>query len=300
MKRFKSSPPFSRKQVINAELYAYIDTENPCIAWEIAIGRMMSTDIITRWESTISQRLYSVLKMYSTFNDESILNYEFPLERIRSIHYPDRISRLSGFFLFENRHDAIAAMERWGTIKKNKYVTKVFFTGNLTKVDSEWITNCATSQNDTSWMHDYWKGVTYGELPLYELIGNGFGMIRNKTIRKKSYRKIIQISPAATPILSMACCAFSYTRMKDIATVTPAITNRNGNLDVSIYIDMNHFTQNASEINAAMSYCKARNELPYVHIENGRLHITSPDMSAHSFQLSKKQATALQELWLGN
>lgn len=140
----------------------------------------------------------------------SIFVDEMKLEAVRRKYYPDKVSRLRGVYLFETPEDVEEALQRWSVNRDSIYVSAVnFSTSAVTRVDSEWITQClGRGCQDKSWIHAYWQGKPYGSRPLFELLCSGVGLIVSNELRRHAYESICKESPLSSKILSLSATAF--------------------------------------------------------------------------------------------
>lgn len=272
---------------MNIKLFAYLDIRNPMVAWEVAIGRVRSVSDVTREEFGVSIWTYSLLREYAAKgSDKKFLN-ELLLERVRLSAHVSQCSRLSDLYFFESEYAAHAALERWNIRGCRDFISQVNFSANrLTKVDSEWITSYLLS-DERGWMNRYWSGETLGVKPLTEVLASGIGFVKNEDLRRRAYQSIIDRWPTATPLLSMACCAFADQRLEDVAIVRPAIFEEDGKVQGSYFLDIRDLDINQDKVLAALSACNMRNEFPPTIVADDNVtFFTLPDMSEMSFVLT--------------
>jgi len=287
--------------MINKTLYAYIDINNPIVAWEIAIGRICSA-CDSKDNFGISLWMYgkflSVAQQRTTYNAPLIKN-EFKLELVRQKYFPEKVSRGTGVFLFESVGDAKRAIETWFPKDKThgeriNSITQVNFSANkLTRVDSNWISEflCKDTGENDEWIHNYWKGNNFNDNPIYEVIASGIGMIMNDELRINAYKKILQIWPTSTPLLSMASCAFAYKKIENIALMKCAlISDESKKIKGSAWINIEDLKRNEKEIIHALSIAKEKNELPPMILPNGEdAFFQLPDMRNFAFELNQNE-----------
>jgi len=176
------------------KLYAYLNIDNPIVAWEVAVGRLKSAPSITSQEFGISFWAFNLLSTYATGKKWTRLQGELDLEEVRLQRYSDKVSRLQGLYFFKTEEEALAAIDRWGVPSKMKeYLSEVeFYPDAISEFDSEWITDCLGTVDDSKdWMDEYWYGATRWEKPLTEVLAIGFGYVRNLLLREKAYKKVL-------------------------------------------------------------------------------------------------------------
>lgn len=278
----------------NVKLFAYLNIEHPMVAWEVAIGRIKSSCDHNIKNFGISLWQYNLLYQYVKNGVNGKFINELKLEVIRQKKYPHCVSRLKGVYLFENEMDAYVALDRWGMPEKKKYISEIWFSANnITKVDSEWITSCLLSEND-SWMELYWNGAIYGERPLAEILVSGIGVVQNYELRHLAFRMIMEKWPLSTPLLSMACCAFAEKKIETIAHIKPALT-KNGDMIIgSYFVYMDDLKERENEIIEALELSKCKGEVPPMIVPNdGVSFFKLPDLGDYSFQLNFNGASSL-------
>ncbi len=252
--------------MVKKELYAYLNINNPMVAWEVAIGRVRSACDFGLENGGFGMSLwyYSLLKECTHKKRGERFAKEMLLENERSNNFPSKVSRLRGMYFFKSENDAKAALDRWGVSRNGRYISKINFSATaLTEVDSEWITSCLKSE-DTNWMNKYWNGDTYGIKPLTEIIASGIGTVQNEIIRQAAYWRVVERFPDVTPLLAMAACGFARREIESIAQIVPALTDSNGKRLVAFHIYLEDLKSREQDIIDAVEECKERNEVPMI------------------------------------
>lgn len=270
----------------NIRLYAYLNINNPLVAWEVAIGRIKSSCDINSYTYGTSVWMYSHLRRLALDGSDGRFLNELKLEQVRQQVARGSVSRLTGVYFFESEADAHAAVERWKIPDKKKYISPVDFSANhLTRVDSEWITSYLTSK-ETDWMERYWLGETLGVRPLTEVLASGIGAVRNKELRSQACEFIYRHHTASTPLLSMACCGFAEGVSEEIAIVKPHLSVNDGVLHGTHFIDIRDLSLHKAKLVQVMEECHKRGEvLPMVVPDDGETFFRVPDLSNLDFKL---------------
>lgn len=188
------------------QLYTYVNTEHPMVAWEVYSARLFSADATAEdGFQPLSLRYAAVLKD-STPNR---LSAEIRIEHVRRKYYPKQVSRLTGLYFFESRKAAETAQQEWGVRHFNAAnLIEVGVTAEtITKVDSEWITHCFFDQ-DQKWMRSYWQGDTYGKTPLWEILVSGAGIVWGTSTRERAYEVVRSQFPKSLGMLELSRVAF--------------------------------------------------------------------------------------------
>jgi len=267
------------------EFYAFINIDNPLVAWEAAIGRIASSGT-AREGAGVSLWMYRKLKNLSASKNRAAIHREFLLESVRKEFFPDAVSRLQGVYFFETKDDALKAYEFWGFNCPKEYLCKIGFNcQKYTKVDSNFITICMDS-DDTDWMKQYWSGETYGEIPLYEIIAEGFGyIIEPHDVSQKAYDKFHKEQIMTNPLISISRCAFSRGFI-NIARATPFLTVEDNKLKGYFIMDMHDLDTNQQGIIKALDDChKNEGLIPIIKFENTDTFFAIPDMQDQFFSL---------------
>lgn len=237
------------------KLYAYLNINNPIVAWEVAIGRIES--ICHDSEFGVSIWFYNLVRGYLAGNKQEKLQNELALEKVRLDNYTEQVSRLTGIYLFKTREIAEIAIDRWRLDSNFKnYIAEIDFHGvNFTEVDSEWITDYLGTpfKANADWMHNYWKGETRGENPLTEVLASGIGFVKDKNIRSMAISKLYDMWATSSLMFNAAIAGFATGEMNQVCRVKPAIIREDdGSLSGSIFIDMNDFNEKQKEIVSAL------------------------------------------------
>lgn len=273
--------------------YAYLDITNPLVAWEVAIGRIKSSLESKEKGFSISLWQYKYLLGYAKKGKNIKFINELKLENIRKTLFPHQVSRLQGVFLFESESDALRAAHLWGW--DVEYISKVYFdSNNISKVDSDWITNYLNSSGDNEWMSNYWGGLPYNDEPLYELIVDGIGFVLNEELREKAYMNILNTWPTSTALLTSACCAFAEMSMNNVAISRPSLLIQGNKVKGQFAIDMSDFNERELDIVDAVRKSGAKNKLPPIIMPDDKSVIfTVPDLRPWFFEIELEEFSDL-------
>lgn len=281
----------------NVTLYAYLNINNPMVAWEVAIGRVRSAcDLgLNHKDFGISLWQFNLLRKITEGDHQRWIN-ELKLEAIRQQVSPHAVSRLRGMYFFENEEDANIAVDRWKIPQNKKFIAQVNFSAtNLIRLDSEWITSYLRSDN-TDWMPRYWKGETLGVRPLTEILASGIGIVKNRNLREKAYEKIIEHSPYASRLVSMAACAFNFAKIESAAQTIPGMLKTPDGIKLSLYIHMDDFSKNGKLIGETYMKCMAEEKAPpIIKPEDPDVLFHLPDNRHLEFTLTDKTVSTLHE-----
>lgn len=278
------------------KFYAYLNIENPLVAWEVAIGRIISasTDFT---EFGVSIWHYNMLRKLAVKGGNRSFLGELKLERLRHQHFPGHVSRMRGIYFFENREIAEAALDRWNLAKFKRYISEVNFEySTISKYDSEWITANLGRDNSDDWMRPYLNGETYGVKPLNEILAYGKGVVLNQELRSEAYKNIMHIWPDSTVLLCAATCAYQFAGMDDVAMQRPALLTDGDEIVGRSYIKMDTFNAQQDQVIAAIDQAKRGGVLPPYFLPSDRNTIFKlPDLRSQDFRLAGADLVALRD-----
>lgn len=282
---------------MNRTLYAYLNIENPMVAWEVAIGRIKSSCDGGHEGFGVSLWQYNLFRKYSIAGAHQKLINELKLEQIRKTKFPDNVSRLKGVYFFDSLESAHAAVERWGFPERKKYICEISFQVNsITRLDSEWITSYLQSQ-ETGWMERYLSGETLGERPLHEFIASGMGFIKNIDLRIQAYKNIKNLWPICTPLLAMAVCGFQHMELDEIALIKPALYRDGEAILGNYFINTNDLEENEEKVLEAIDICmKDKTFPPIIMPDNPEHFFALPDFRSQAFEFHESGAASLYTL----
>jgi len=210
------------------------------VNWEVAIGRVRSSCDCNDTEGASSFWHFSNLRRYIADKDINRIRDEYKLEAVRRQYYPDCVSRLTGVYFFEKPDIANAAIDRWNINQSKKsFVTPINFSAsNITRIDSEWITNCLGKPNASDdWMHNYWQGKTYGEFPLTEVLASGLGHVADVKLQTECFQRVYDKSPTFAK-LAMFGIAGILSGVWGVGQAIPIIGWRDSKLHGNFYYDL--------------------------------------------------------------
>lgn len=240
------------------QFWSYINIDDDFSAWEVAIGRFQSLNLAHK--HALSIRQINSLRNAVKYQEYDIWKMELELESFRRLHYPNKVSRLNGLFLFESKIEAEENPRYWGGNHfSEEYLTEVGFLTRETefsKYDSKWITNY--KKGDIDLLHSYFSGKPYDSSPQWEIVAYGKGVIWNRELRQKAYDQIIKYSPYTKSILDSAITIFhcgldekanllnistdeDIVLAYNVASTVPFATLNGDFLDIEFAINMNAF-----------------------------------------------------------
>ncbi|EBS3639422.1 hypothetical protein DPD62_25365, partial [Salmonella enterica subsp. enterica serovar Apapa] len=194
------------------KVWCYLNIDNPFVAWEVAIGRITSLEVLPCMQEQdrrcfLTQWQYSRIK--NAFCGEPLntipLKNEFRIEHIRTHYFPRKVSRLRGSFFFKSKNDAINIVNyyKWGGFNPNHLSEVDLYYANDSDIsfyDSTWFTQKASEVMCDEDINNYLNNVTYwgnDVEPATEILAYGFGFVLNESLIKKAYDIVKEKYPDA-------------------------------------------------------------------------------------------------------
>lgn len=247
------------------KFFAYLNIDDPLVAWEVAIGRLRSVDDPgpDNHPGIISLFLASKLRETFALDRPRWLSREFVLEKARVDRHPQAVSRLRGVYMFTSMEDALRARAEWRLPGwKQDYLSEVHFSAErLTVVDTDWISE-ADSSLDTSWMDSYWSGTPKRKKPLLEVLGIGIGQIQNQALREQAYQTAIRNWPGSTNLLQRAIYGFCEAQMDTVAQMRAFLLSADDKLSLDHFIYMEDFKHANPRLREVLFAAAARGDFP--------------------------------------
>ncbi len=268
-------------------LFAYLNIENPMVAWEVAIGRIKNnTEPNNSFYTSIWK--YNILYNYANHGLDKCIEDEFRLEYVRQQNYKDSVSRMQGLYFFDSYQTVINAFKKWDIKINEDYISEVEFNvDNISKVDSEWITHCLAQNNNTDWMEQYWLGKAHSDKPIYEYLALGSGIILNYNLRLSAYKNVMDEFPESTELLAMACCAFQVKKIDSIAIITPGLHLKDSIIYGNYFINIDDLKLKEKEVAESISQCIAdKTHPPVIKPKNKDTFFHLPDLSDLKFTIN--------------
>lgn len=179
--------------------FLYLNPYNPYTQWNIARGVFNSASVFHSHDG--HQNLLSISMSEMLTNNFERLSCELEIERIRSINYPNCVSRLNGIFIFDSPEDALNVMENenWGykELSKEDLTDIGACFRNSSRHDSNWFElivdhNFKLTKNWIEYTHQYWKGeINPYKTAIWERIIDGTITVTQNRIREIAVEDMI-------------------------------------------------------------------------------------------------------------
>ncbi|WP_211960741.1 hypothetical protein [Cupriavidus plantarum] len=199
------------------------------------------------------------------------LKFEQELENARAATFPDRVSRITGLYVFDTPESALAATEGWGGHINHENLTDVGVSAapNKTRVDANWITWMLREYEarNSEWGHGidrYWGGepCPFFPEPIWEVLLDGAVTIWGTRLRRRAYDLIRELSPMSLALLEQSRLA--ATLGSDLGHITALLTLENDRPLMSFHTDMRD-AQNSEYTDRLHKHIAAHPELVNHH-----------------------------------
>lgn len=213
-----------------------LNIRNPLVAWLTYRGEMVSGG--QAHDSTLSFWLMRTLMAESSRGHRSAMfRDELELEARRATHYPEAMSRLKGFYLFEDEASALAATAAWGPGFSRDTLAEVGVLpgSRVSRHDAQWITKYLGS-GETQWMDRYLSGEALGTDPVWELVVEGRALVFGTELREAAYETVKRAWPASLALLELARLGVELD--SDLGLIAPLAIEDSGRRRVDFVINM--------------------------------------------------------------
>ena len=203
-------------------VFAFLDVEDPWIAWLVYRAEMVALTTVS--EQALS--LWHTKYLRDAVGQGGRVPYyrtELEIDRVRSGSFPQKVSRLSGLYFFEDVASARRAGRRWDGNFREDHLAEIELIGQygLSRYDSEWISQQMGS-GDWSWITDYLSGHPQGTEPLWELLVEGRDYVLGTDLRERAYEVVSREWPESLPLLEFARLAVELG--SDLGLIVPMLT----------------------------------------------------------------------------
>ncbi len=199
--------------------FAFLNVDNPWIAWLVYRGEMVSPQASNTRALSVWHASY-LIDAARSGQRTAYYRREMALENVRRKSFPAKVSRLSGLYFFENEESARDAGRRWDGNFREEHLAEVEIVGEplVSRYDSEWIT-CSMGSTDSSWMSSYLSGSQMGERPLWELLVEGRGFVLGTRVRERAYDTVKRTWPRSLGLLELSRVAVELN--SDLGLICP-------------------------------------------------------------------------------
>lgn len=200
------------------EAFTYLDYHNLAVSWNIARGSFCSPSELPPNECNNSFLSVAMAGMLSNATSKRLYS-ELSIDNVRASLFPDCVSRLRGFFVF----DEIESISRfwncntWGGHFSDQYLSDVGVAATRsTRVDSNWISQIVGVDGGLKegWHENavnYWRGNVFPDSePIWERIVEGYLTVWSPDVRTNAILEIKTVWPNSLKLLNYSCLCAAY------------------------------------------------------------------------------------------
>ena len=214
---------------------AFLNVDNPWIAWLVYRGEMVSPRAANATSLSVWHAYY-LIDAASARQRAPYYQMEVTIEHIRRQSFPNKVSRLSGLYFFGDVENAMRAGKRWDGNFRAEHLAEIGIASarRISRYDSEWITHRMGS-GDQSWISSYLSGAQMGESPLWELLVEGRGFVLGTRIRERAYETIKRTWPASLGLLELSRVAVEL--ISDLGLICPFLTIKSKKVRLTLQLN---------------------------------------------------------------
>jgi hypothetical protein len=262
---------------------ARLNIANPLVAWLTYRGEMVAS--AQAHERAMSFWLMQALGQESRAGyRHARLDDELHLDTLRRTEQPQAVSRLGGFYLFDDEVAAERAIHEWGRSFHRDALAEVGIVegSRWSRHDAEWITRRLGS-GDRSWMGPYLRGEPSGDSPIWELVVDGRAIVFDTDLRKAAYDVVARTWPRSLALLELSRVAVDLG--SDLGLILPMVLGQDGNRRVDFamnFVDANddEFLDRFDKYDGPVN----RNDL------RPDSDLVLPDLQSHGFDLRNEMS----------
>lgn len=251
------------------EGFTYLDYNNVTVCWNIARGSFCSPSELPNSEYKNSMLSIAFAGMLSNSSPER-LNSELAIDNVRVSLFPKCVSRLRGFFVF----DEIESISRfwecnsWGAHFSDQYLSDVGVAATRsTRVDSNWISKIINANGTLKddWLENtisYWSGDVFpGSEPIWERIVEGYLTVWSAGIRIAAALEVNAIWPSSFKLLQYSSLCAAYGSV-DGMIVPFMMKDEKNNINIKYISQMKH----ANDDSFLKEIIDNANKIPQINI----------------------------------
>lgn len=210
---------------------------------------------------------------------------ELELEALRATDQPHAVSRLTGFYVFDDRLSAERATREWrGGFRLDGLEEVGILDGSRwSRHDAQWITNGIGSA-DRSWMLPYLRGEPSGPEPIWELLVDGRAVMYGADLRKAAYDVVRRAWPKTLALLELSRVAVEL--RSDLGLIAAMFHGSADRRRVDFFLNFEDAT-NQEYLDRFAEYDGPKNtaDVP------PDFELVLPDLRPYSFELPQPSAT---------
>ena len=285
------------------EAFTYLDYHNLAVSWNIARGSFCSPSELPPNESRNGFMSVAMAGMLSNTTPKRLYS-ELEIDKVRLSLFPDCVSRLSGFFVF----DEIESISRfwhcnsWGGHFSDQYLSDAGVSATKsTRVDSNWISKIVDADGGLKdcWYENtvnYWRGdVCPGSEPIWERIVEGYLTVWSSNVRREAVREIEAVWPNSLKLLYYSCLCAAYGSLDGM--IFPFLMRDDKNNIIVTYISRMVQANDRDFLEAIVENAR---KMPYINVNlNGATSndeiIYTPDLTSLNVSLTSDDNCAFAD-----
>jgi hypothetical protein len=260
--------------------FASLNIANPLVAWLVYRGEMVSGG--QAHESTLNFWLMRALSAEASAGHRGVLfQNELLLEARRAQHHPEAVSRLRGFYVFDEKTSAQAGIKDWGKGFDQDYLAQVGILpdSRISRHDAQWITHHLALGGPKDWMDRYLRGEPRGAQPIWELLVEGRALVYGTTLRKAAYDVVKRTWPDSMALLELSRLGVELN--SDIGLIAPMLLGHPDDLRVDFTMSFAD-AKNPDFLGRLSAFGGPKNTNDLGPDSN----LVVPDLRRHGFKLS--------------
>lgn len=286
------------------QAFAYLDYHNPTVSWNIARGVFCSPSMVPEYAGDYGFLSTAMAGLLANSSRER-LRSEIAIDIIRMLFFPNCVSRLSGFFVF----DEIESIARfwncnsWKGHFSDEYLSDVGVASTKsTRLDSNWISKIVNINGELlpNWYRNaisYWRGDICVPLePIWERIVEGHLTDWSNRVRECAVREIFSVWPNTSNLLKYSCLCAAYGSPD--GTIFPYMMRQeDNNLLITYIVRM----KQANEKGFIDAIIKKANNMPFIDVQLGKVNhnsnvIGTPDLRGFNVEFLADEFTTFNLL----
>lgn len=273
------------------EGFMYLDIEHPVVAWNVYRGVLTSQRLVSEGADGSSPLSMTVARLFIE-QHWTRFQFEQALEIYRVLRCPDKVSRLTGLFVFRDAESALAAAEdeRWGGHIHTDYLTDVGVSAapNATRLDANWISWMLAAENRHSGIAPYWAGEPchYFKTPIWEYLIDGAVTIWGTDLRNRAYTRVKEREPRAVAVLEQSRLAARLG--SDLGHVSAFLTVEDSKPLVSFFMDFRDADNPAYTDKLNEYIASKRDSVNFADLAVGGTQFWVPDFAMFSYSFPKQ------------
>jgi hypothetical protein len=257
--------------------FVALDPSDPLVAWLAYRAEIVSAG--RAHPSSASFWLTRALRDHAAGQRKAAFADELELERRRALRYPDAVSRLRGFYAFENKAEAQAAIGEWEFTTHSVVEVAILEKSQISRHDAQWIALRLGESGPQRWMERYLAGEACpAARACWELVVEGRAIIFGTEAREQAYETVKRAWPRSLALLELARLGVELD--SDLGLIVPMVSRTSDYLHVG-YLMSEHDMSDKGFLRRLAAFSGPRNSADL----NQQSVLVVPDLTGRGFQL---------------